>query len=59
VNYSSATYLSDFKTGEISPCRFSNALGATLRHLFNGRNGFEFAGFDELQQIQKLLALTG
>jgi hypothetical protein len=41
--------LSDFKTGEIAPCRFSKALGITLRHLLSNRSkGFELAGFEKI-----------
>jgi hypothetical protein len=41
--------LLDFKTGEIAPCRFTKALGATLRHLFsNWSKGFELAGFEKI-----------
>jgi hypothetical protein len=47
------------KTGEITPHWFSKALGATPSHLFSNRSiGFELAGFEKLQQIQKLLALN-
>jgi hypothetical protein len=49
-NCSSATYLPNFKIGgEIAPCRFSKALGATLRHLpFERSKGFELTGFEKL-----------
>jgi hypothetical protein len=48
-NCSSATYLLDFKIGEIAPCWFSKALGTTPRHLlFNCRKGFELPGLDKL-----------
>jgi hypothetical protein len=44
-----ATYLLDFKTGEVAPCRFSKALGATLRCLLSNRSkGFELAGFEKI-----------
>jgi hypothetical protein len=46
-----ATYLPDFKTGEVAPCRLSKALGATLRHLlFKGSKGFELAGFEKISE---------
>jgi hypothetical protein len=50
----SATYLPDFKTGEVAPCRFSKALGATLRHLLSNRSkGFELAGFEKISANSK------
>jgi hypothetical protein len=39
--------LPDFKTGEVAPCRFSKALGATLRHLLSNRSKrFKLACFE-------------
>jgi hypothetical protein len=53
-NCSSATYLPDFKNGEIAPCRFSKALGATLRHLLSNRSKrFELAGFEKISANSK------
>jgi hypothetical protein len=52
--YLLATYLPDFKIGEIVPCRFSKALGATPRHLSsNRRKGFELTGFEMLSANSK------
>jgi hypothetical protein len=49
-----ATYLPDFKTGEIVPCRFSKSLGAFLRHLSSNKSkGFELAGFKKLSANSK------
>jgi hypothetical protein len=46
--------LPDFKTGEVALCRFSKALGATLRHLLsNGSKGFELAGFENISANSK------
>jgi hypothetical protein len=46
-NCSSATYYPDFKTGEIPPCLFSKALGATPRLVSSNRGErFEVAGFE-------------
>jgi hypothetical protein len=54
VNCSSATYLPNFKTGEVAPCRFSKALSATLRHLLSNRSkGFEIAGFEKISENSK------
>jgi hypothetical protein len=48
-NCSPATYLPDFKTGDVAPRRFSEALGATPRHLLSNRSkGFELAGFEKI-----------
>jgi hypothetical protein len=59
-NWSSATYLLDFKTSETAPCRFSKALGATLRHLSSNRSkGFELASFVKLSENSKALVLNG
>jgi hypothetical protein len=53
-NCLSATYLPNFKTGEVAPCRFSKALGATLRHLLSNRSkGFEIAGFEKISENSK------
>jgi hypothetical protein len=53
-NCSSATYLPDFKTIEIAPCRFSKALGPTPRQLLSNSNkGFEPAGFTRLSANSK------
>jgi hypothetical protein len=55
-NCSSATYLPDFKTNEIAPCRFSKALCATLRHLLTNRSkGFELADFENLSAKLKAI----
>jgi hypothetical protein len=49
-----ATYLPDFKTSEVAPCRISKALGATLRHLLSkGSKGFELAGFEKISANSK------
>jgi hypothetical protein len=53
-NCSSATYLQDFKTDEIAPCRFLKALGATPRHLSSKRKKvFELVGFEKLSANSK------
>jgi hypothetical protein len=53
-NCSSETNLTDLKTGEIGPGRFSKALGEALRNLSsNRREEFKLAGFKTFQQIQK------
>jgi hypothetical protein len=60
-NCSSATYLPDFKTGEVAPCQFSKALGATLRHSWCpiGAKDLNSPVLKRFQQIQKLLGLNG
>jgi hypothetical protein len=41
--------LPDFKTGEITPCRLSKALGASpINLLSTGSKGFDLAGFEKL-----------
>jgi RNA:NAD 2'-phosphotransferase (TPT1/KptA family) len=58
-NCSSATYLLDFKIGEIASCPFSKALGAILRHLASNRSKeFENAGFEKLSENSKALGAT-
>jgi hypothetical protein len=53
-NCSSATYLPDFKTGEVAPCQFPKTLGATLRRLLSNRSkGFELAGFEKISANSK------
>jgi hypothetical protein len=53
-NCSSATYLPEFKTGEIAPCQFSKALGATLRHRLSNRSKrFELASIEKLSANSK------
>jgi hypothetical protein len=46
--------LPDFKTDEIARCRFSKALGATLKHHSSNRSkGFELASFKKLAANSK------
>jgi hypothetical protein len=53
-NCLSASYFPVFKTGEVAPCRFSKALGATLKHLLSNRSkGFELAGFEKISANSK------
>jgi hypothetical protein len=55
-NCSSAIYLPDFKTGKITPCWFSKALGATPRRLLSvSSKRFELAGFEKLAENAKWL----
>jgi hypothetical protein len=52
--------LPDFKTGELAPCRFSKALGATLKHLLSDRSkGFELASFEKISANSKAFDAKG
>jgi hypothetical protein len=56
-NCSSATYLPDFKIGEIAPCRFSKVL-RDIFHLIEAKDLISPV-LKSCQQIQKLLAPNG
>jgi hypothetical protein len=58
-NCSSETYFPNLKTGEIAPCRFSIAPGATLTNCYpTGANYLTLPVLKSFLQIPKLLALN-
>jgi hypothetical protein len=53
------TYFAGLKTSKFGPRWFSTAIGATVRNLSSNRSkGYEFASFDKLSAIQKILAVN-